>query len=84
LEWSLGEGRTAHDRLLGELPVKQVMRSSVKTVRSDARLTEAAELMAENKISCLPVTEENRLVGIITAGDFLAMLTGATYGDEGD
>ena len=84
LEWSLGEGRTAHDRLLGELPVKQVMQSSVKTVSPDARLTEAAELMAENKISCLPVTEEDRLVGILTAGDFLAMLTGAAYGDEGD
>jgi CBS domain-containing protein len=84
LAWSLGEGRTAHDRLLGTLPVKQVMQNSVLTVRPDAPLSEAARTMAENQISCLPVIDSGRLVGILTAGDFLAMVTGAHYGDDGD
>lgn len=81
LSWSLGEGRTAHDRILGKLPVKQVMQNVVTSVSPDARLTEAARMMAEKKLGCLPVTENDRLVGIVTAGDILAMVTGAQYED---
>ena len=79
LAWNLGEGRTAHDRILGQLPVKQVMQNVVTTVSPDARVTEAARMMAEKKIGCLPVTENDRLVGIVTTGDILAMVTGAQY-----
>jgi CBS domain-containing protein len=79
LAWNLGEGRAAHDRILGELPVKQVMRGTVTSVSPDALLSDAARTMIESKIGCLPVVEHDQLVGILTAGDFLAMLTDASY-----
>lgn len=83
LAWSVGEGKNAHDRILGKLPLKQVMQHSVTTVSPDARLTEAARMMAEKKIGCLPVTENDRLVGILTTGDILAMVISARV-DGGD
>jgi CBS domain-containing protein len=77
LAWNLGGGRKAHDRLVGEMAVKQVMQKAVQTVRPDAFLADAARVMAENKISCVPVTESDQLLGILTAGDLLALLTRA-------
>jgi len=77
LAWAQGEGNAAHDRMLETLPVKEVMRSSVRTIGPDSSLADAAKAMIESKIGCLPVTEEDRLVGIITEGDFLALLTDA-------
>lgn len=81
LAWAQGEGNTAHQRILESLPVKEVMRSSVETIGPDSSLADAAKSMIENKIGCLPVTEKNRLVGIITEGDFLSLLTDARYVD---
>lgn len=75
LAWAQGQGRTAHDRMLESLPVKEVMRSTVATIEPDASLVEAAQRMMADKIGCLPVVEKDRLVGILTAGDFLALLT---------
>jgi CBS domain-containing protein len=37
-------------------------------------LVEAARLLAERKIGCLPVVEHGRLVGILTEGDFVALI----------
>ena len=34
----------------------------------------AARVMAERKIGCLPVVEEGTLVGILTEGDFVALV----------
>lgn len=75
LAWSLGQGATAHRRTLESYPVKQVMESSVLTVDPDAMLGEAAALMISTKVGCLPVVEGDDLVGILTEGDFLALLT---------
>lgn len=76
LAWSLGQGRHAHDKALEMARAKEVMRTDVASVRPDADLAEAARLMREQTISCLPVIDSGRLVGIITEGDFLAMLGG--------
>ncbi len=72
--WSLGHGRKAHETLLASSPVKDVMASSVVTVDPEAKLAEAAELLREHKIGCLPVVAGDELVGILTEGDFLALL----------
>lgn len=74
LAWSLGQGKTAHEKSLASFPVKQVMTTEVLTIHPDAELREAAALMTEKKIGCLPVVEGKKLVGIITEGDFLAIL----------
>jgi CBS domain-containing protein len=80
LAWSLGQGETAHHKALGTMPVKDVMRSDVTTVASDTPLADAARIMLEKKIGCLPVIQNERIVGILTEGDFLSMLTSAGYG----
>jgi CBS domain-containing protein len=80
LAWSLGQGETAHHKALDAMPVKDVMRSDVTTVASDTPLADAARIMLEKKIGCLPVIQNERIVGILTEGDFLSMLTTAGYG----
>lgn len=74
LAWSLGQGRKAHEQLLAATAVKDVMASHVVTVDPDAPLAEAAALLREHKIGCLPVVAGDELVGILTEGDFLALL----------
>jgi CBS domain-containing protein len=49
-----------------------VMTTGAATIRPDASLTDAARLMLEHRISGLPVIDaENKLIGMITEGDFL-------------
>ena len=53
------------------LTAGQVMTSPVYTICETASMDEAAELMAENKIRKIPVTEKGRLVGIVTFTDIV-------------
>ena len=55
-------------RYLSELNVKQVMlpADEVYTIELDRTVERAARLMTEHKIGCLPVIEEEIVVGIIT------------------
>jgi len=55
--------------LLSQVKVGEVMTKEVITVAEDVPLEEAARLMADNKIGCLPVTREGMVVGIITESD---------------
>jgi acetoin utilization protein AcuB len=55
--------------LLAHLQVKEVMSSPAITVPVESPLEEAARLMVEREISCLPVMRGRELVGIITEGD---------------
>ncbi|MBI4618066.1 MAG: CBS domain-containing protein [Planctomycetes bacterium] len=52
-----------------ENPVSLIMSKKVLTVHPDDRLTQAALLMAENKVAGLPVVDGDRLVGILTETD---------------
>jgi len=78
LAWSLGQGRRAHEQLLAATSVKDVMASHVVSVDPDAPLAEAAALLREHKIGCLPVVAGDALVGILTEGDFLALIARRT------
>jgi CBS domain-containing membrane protein len=82
LAWSLGQGKSAHEKALETFPVKQVMNTEPMVVRPSMLLTEAAALMRERQIGCVPVVEDGGLVGILTEGDFLALLV--TPPDTGD
>ncbi len=55
--------------LLANLHVREVMSSPVVTVSEEAPLEEAARLMVEKKIGCLPVMRDGDLVGMITETD---------------
>ena len=63
-------------RYLSNLKVVDVMvkGKDLITVRPGATLEEAAKVMAHAKIGCLPVLEENIVVGIITEVDMLVQL----------
>jgi CBS domain-containing protein len=50
-------------------PIKDVMTSPLILIDPDSTLWELAELMKQKKIHRVPVVDENKLVGIITATD---------------
>lgn len=62
--------------LLGKLKVSGFMTPKAKliTITSDLIIEEAVQLMRDHKIGCLPITEGERLVGIITETDILDFL----------
>jgi len=58
---------------LAQIPVGKAMVRDIRTVSPYTTIEEAARLMIDHKIGCLPVTEANRLVGIITETDILGV-----------
>ena len=74
LAQALGYGRHAQRKILDSLSVKDVMNTSVITTTPETSLVEAARLLTERKIGCLPVVENGRIVGILTEGDFVALV----------
>ncbi|MBM4295842.1 MAG: CBS domain-containing protein [Deltaproteobacteria bacterium] len=71
LAQALGYGTKATRDIMKTLRIKDVMVAAVVTVLPDARLCDAVRLMLQKKIGCLPVVEDNRLVGLITETDIL-------------
>jgi CBS domain-containing protein len=55
-------------------PIAKVMTESPVTVSVETPLTEAARAMLDRKIGALPVTDDLRLVGILTKADALEAL----------
>ncbi len=70
---ALGFGTAAKEKMLDSIVVKEVMATEVVTTTPDTLLREAARVMTERKIGCLPVIDNDRLVGILTEGDFVAI-----------
>ena len=60
--------------LLARLTVRDVMTRSVLLVDPDRPAAEAASIMMTHKIGALPVTEGERLVGILTETDFVRVV----------
>jgi CBS-domain-containing membrane protein len=57
--------------LMKTLRIKDVMVTGVITIPPDTELCEATKIMMQEKIGCLPVVEDGRLVGLITETDIL-------------
>ncbi len=57
--------------LLDKIKVSEIMTRNVLTVHPDTSVEEAATLIHDNKIGCLPVIEDGNLVGIITENDVM-------------
>ena len=69
--------------LLAKTRVKEVMKTQAYTTTPDAPIEEAAMLMLDRKIGCLPVMEDNKLVGIISDRNIFQVLvdiTGVRHG----
>ena len=67
----------ARDLLLDGLTAGQIMTRGVTTIGPICGVEEAARLMATGKISALPVTEDGRLLGIVTETDVLQLFVRA-------
>ena len=55
--------------MLCKMTVRQVMTKNPRTIAQSDSLIDAARMMLENKISTLPVMDDEDLVGIITESD---------------
>jgi acetoin utilization protein AcuB len=53
------------------LRVGDVMSAPAITVRGDTPVAEAASLLVDNRVGCLPVLEDGTPVGIVTTSDLL-------------
>jgi CBS domain-containing protein len=54
------------------LTVRDVMKTDPLTVSSSTPTLEALEIMQSRRVGCLPVVDDEQLVGILTSYDFLA------------
>ena len=62
------------DEIVHNFPASRIMQRELITVRPTDTLIDVAKLMWEGKVGCVLVTDEKeRLVGIITEGDFIRL-----------
>ena len=74
----LSEHRDAERRMfLHVVEISRVMSSPPVVIGPDATIREAALLMADRKIGCLPVVEGGRLIGLVTETDVLRWVASA-------
>ncbi len=58
-------------RASGPIPASRVMARDLITVKPSTETLEAIDLMRKHRVSCLPVVQDDRLIGIITEHDFM-------------
>ena len=68
--------------LLANLHVREVMSAPPVTVSEDAPIEEAARVMVEKKIGCLPVMRDGELAGLITESDVFEVFVEILGGEE--
>ncbi|MBW2234320.1 MAG: CBS domain-containing protein [Deltaproteobacteria bacterium] len=68
---SLDPRRQERRAFLEAIDISQVMSAPPVVVDSDTPVEEAARIMADNKIGCLPVVQGEELVGMLTETDLL-------------
>ena len=68
---TLGLRQREQKDLMKTIRAREVMTRPVITISPGASVREAARLMAENKIGCLPVVKDKQFIGIVTETDIL-------------
>jgi CBS domain-containing protein len=68
---TMGYGEKAQKAYLHSVRVKEIMAYPAVTVTPDTSVDEAADLMLQKGIGCLPVLDGTQLVGIVTKTDLL-------------
>ena len=68
--------------LLEKVTMKKIMNSPVYAVDENCSITNAASFMLENKITCLPIVQDEKLVGIITDTDIFKTFVEITGGGQ--
>ncbi len=57
--------------MLDSLSIKDAMHDEVLTISPKSTLSDTADLMLSEKIGCLPVVDDRRLVDMISEADFV-------------
>ncbi|MFV1988193.1 MAG: CBS domain-containing protein [Gemmatimonadota bacterium] len=70
------------DEPAGLTPLSDVMHRDLVTADADLSVGDAIRLMRERGVSSLPITEDERLVGLVTERDFLALATVSLFGSD--
>ncbi len=66
--------RHAKKRLSSGIPVRDVMSKNIVSVREGSDIHEVSRLLSENRVSGLPVVdEESRVIGVLSEADLLHM-----------
>lgn len=60
--------------MLSRLKVSNLMTKNVRTIDPDTTVEEAAKIMVDDDLSCLPVIEGEKLVGIVSKSDMFKVL----------
>ena len=79
LRVSFGDAFGADDRAVDTtldhvMTLEQVMSTEPITISPQTTVHEAAEILCKGQFHCLPVIEDNRLVGMVTTSDLLRYL----------
>ncbi len=76
------EDTNSHELHVIPKKVMNIMRRGVITVTPDTPASEAAGIMADHKIGALPVVENDKLVGILSATDILRVFSKLEHARE--
>lgn len=63
--------------------VSDVMTRKIATLDPDDKIGSAAEVLLENLFHCIPIVEDGKLVGLVTAHDVLKYEYSKEYPNEG-
>jgi CBS domain-containing protein len=75
-----GFGREERRAFLQVVEITRVMSAPPIVISPEAEIEDAARLLAEKRIGCLPVIEEGKLVGLVTETDVLRCIAGSWSG----
>lgn len=62
------------DQIKVSIPAREIMKKDVETIGPDEPVLDAAKILKANKYGCLPVVNNNKLIGIITEADFIDLV----------
>ena len=73
---ALGVKQREQKDLMKTIRAREIMSHPVITISAGASVKEAARLMGENRIGCLPVVKDKQFVGLVTETDILRYVAG--------
>jgi acetoin utilization protein AcuB len=71
---AMGYGEKAQQAYLQSVRVKEIMTYPVITITPDISVAAAADMMITKGIGCLPVVDDQKLIGMVTKTDLLRCL----------
>ena len=69
-------GNEERRAFLNAIDISRVMSAPPVVIHPEATVSEAARVMAERKIGCLPVVQNDELIGLVTETDILRHFAG--------